>query len=663
MKLKKIFSVLICMVMLFPTAALAGESDIVLDEINLVGMSAPVKYQEVKKQNIREISGNNAFSFYSGNWYRTADQANVYAGDKFDSGTEYYYTFEVCVNSAYVISPECEFTLNGEKIPAENIRYSKRSAYIKTRNYMTEGKPKTLLEKIILRNVAQPASGDSPSELLERITVPEGEPYTIQRGWWAYKLPNGHSAFAWSDFSDGSEYSLTLKLKIDDEYATSYTKTKIELPDSVGTPSATRVSGVLSSPETDTPYVVISYTVKKPQSKIITLDANGGTFTNQSAASAELFTDNSGRITVLPDKADQIYKRGYYLIGWFTQQVGGDRVDTSTVYNTDTTLYAHWGEIIDEVRLYTVMPLPERKPVLFKLGNDEYSVSQYWQSTDSEGLAFSDDEVINEEAEKQNILLTKYKKNKFYLYYAEMTSAVDKQFTAETKIYLNNQKLENNLTYPSKQLTVSESYVAAERSFEVFGGGAVEIPSGVCGSAIEQIDLNNYISCASGSFTVTPDSNFTAYGLRITDKRYITGNYPTGETDEQTFNLTVTNSNNATKNLAVHIGRARQSAFIDRQTKEVNVNCKTSSGTAVVKVCAPSGITPVYKWQSKMSNGIWYDLAPLPNCSGADTAVLVIDSSQSGTIRCVITVGSTTLISSVIKYTVSHNYQSYEKKT
>ncbi len=659
--LKKLFSVLICIIMLFPAAVSANDSDIVLEEINLTGMTAPAKYQEVKKQTIREVSGNSAFSVYSGNWYRTADQAIVYTGNKFDSGTEYYYTFEVCVSSKYVISPECVFKLDGEKIPAENIRYSKRSAYIKTNNYITEGTKKQILDKITLYNVAQPAYNDSTSELLKKITVPEDAQYKIHRAWWGYKLPNGRSAFAGADFSKGDKYSLTLELDLDDGYGTSYTNTKIDLQNSIGTPNETFVRGVLSDPEKYNPSITISYTVKQPESKTVTLDANGGTFPAQSVNTMKLLTDKNGQVASLPDQADLIYKKGCYLIGWFTKKDGGEQVDTSKKYLQDTTLYAHWGEIIDEVKLYTVMPLPDRRPVLFKLnGNGDYSVSQYWYNTDSEMLAFSDDDIVNAEAEKQNILLKQYEKSKFYQYYAEITSVRDKQFTNETKIYLNGEKLENNLTYPSKRLTVSESYIAAERKFEVFDGGAVEIPAGICGDTVKTIDLNNYISCSSGSYTVTADSDFSAYGLKLENGRYIKGRYPNTETKEETFTLTVT-SGSISKELSVHIGRSQKTAFIESQTKEINVSCEIAGGAAIVNVCAPSDVTPKYEWQIKTSAGDWMSLIGFPNCSGADTAVLVLNSPQSATIRCKITAG-TTKITGTIRYNVNHNYKTYSKK-
>lgn len=72
---------------------------------------------------------------------------------------------------------------------------------------------------------------------------------------------------------------------------------------------------------------------------------------------------------------------------------------------------------------------------------------------------------------------------------------------------------------------MSREYFCAEASaFKVYNKKPVEIPAGVSGSSID-VDLRNYISCA-GSFTVTCDAEFAAYGLSIIDNRYIIGAYP-----------------------------------------------------------------------------------------------------------------------------------------
>ena len=33
---------------------------------------------------------------------------------------------------------------------------------------------------------------------------------------------------------------------------------------------------------------------------------------------------------------------GYTFDGWYTEPVGGSKVTTSTVFTSDTTIYAHW---------------------------------------------------------------------------------------------------------------------------------------------------------------------------------------------------------------------------------------------------------------------------------------------------------------------------------
>ncbi len=75
----------------------------------------------------------------------------------------------------------------------------------------------------------------------------------------------------------------------------------------------------------------------------ITFDANGGTLTG----------DNSKKVTysktygTLPEPK----KEGHVFIGWYTEKVNGNKIESSSILNTtgDKTLYAHW-----QVASYTV---------------------------------------------------------------------------------------------------------------------------------------------------------------------------------------------------------------------------------------------------------------------------------------------------------------------
>ena len=68
----------------------------------------------------------------------------------------------------------------------------------------------------------------------------------------------------------------------------------------------------------------------------ITFDANGG-----QCDTTSMYTDTAGKLSALPTPA----RGGYTFDGWFTEQSGGTAVTAETVYNADTTLYAHWTAI------------------------------------------------------------------------------------------------------------------------------------------------------------------------------------------------------------------------------------------------------------------------------------------------------------------------------
>ena len=65
----------------------------------------------------------------------------------------------------------------------------------------------------------------------------------------------------------------------------------------------------------------------------ITFDANGG-----QCDTTSMYTDTAGKLSTLPTPK----RGGYTFDGWFTEQSGGTAVTAETVYNANTTLYAHW---------------------------------------------------------------------------------------------------------------------------------------------------------------------------------------------------------------------------------------------------------------------------------------------------------------------------------
>ena len=80
---------------------------------------------------------------------------------------------------------------------------------------------------------------------------------------------------------------------------------------------------------------------------VVSFDANGGWVSLES-----LTTAANGRLPSLPTPI----RDGYSFVGWFTAPEGGSSVSTNTVFNTNTTIYAHWFEIIDSTCAVTVNP-------------------------------------------------------------------------------------------------------------------------------------------------------------------------------------------------------------------------------------------------------------------------------------------------------------------
>ena len=66
----------------------------------------------------------------------------------------------------------------------------------------------------------------------------------------------------------------------------------------------------------------------------IGLDAQGGT-----CSTVVVYTALSGKLESIPEQPTM---DGYTFDGWYTEPVGGSKISTSTVFTSDTTIYAHW---------------------------------------------------------------------------------------------------------------------------------------------------------------------------------------------------------------------------------------------------------------------------------------------------------------------------------
>lgn len=100
-----------------------------------------------------------------------------------------------------------------------------------------------------------------------------------------------------------------------------------------GLPAGTYTATVtVDGTSVDAKSFVVSFTVSAATEYTITFDGNGGTL------SATSMTTTGQKLASLPAPP----RSGYIFDGWFTAVTGGDRVTVDTVFNGNTTIYAHW---------------------------------------------------------------------------------------------------------------------------------------------------------------------------------------------------------------------------------------------------------------------------------------------------------------------------------
>jgi len=71
---------------------------------------------------------------------------------------------------------------------------------------------------------------------------------------------------------------------------------------------------------------------------VIIFDAAGGTVSPYYG-----MTGTGGKLSSLPSSAK---RNGYTFVDWYTEEIGGKRVTTSTVFEGDATIYAHWTPVL-----------------------------------------------------------------------------------------------------------------------------------------------------------------------------------------------------------------------------------------------------------------------------------------------------------------------------
>ena len=658
--------------------ALAAEPQ-VLTELKLTGMnSVSVEaWGKATKPTIQVEEHWDAFTVQPGRWYRVCDMANLGCDGtyRFEPGTEYYYRFEVKnvktqQTQQYKVDGSTKIYLDDWEVPKENISFIGNDIYINSKIYKTAG-ARTFLDAIEVQNVAQPNTFSSPEELAAAIAVPDGKPYRLYHCGWQAWDPDKRDYVAATDFLTADRARLYVYLILDEDYGLNR-NTQLKLGN-----SPEPLEPLIRTIPTDANgiYMIrLDYMVNKPEPATLTFDANGGKFSAHGDKETITWETNSLGTTggqKLPDTYNEIQRSGWVLDGWYTQQEGGVKVTSDTVYYDDTTLYAHWKPLIERVDIFMTPPAPGRAPVFYACESEFYETSgQYWEETlpeTSDAMPHMAADPVRELAGyPEEYLLTAFEAGTNYEFGCTLLAAEGYGFSPETKVYLNGSPVtDQNWSATANELKVVSFNICREPEGAArFSEWPIKIPAGVSGSPI-RVDLRDYLGTVDGC-TVTGDAAFQASGLSIKENRYITGTYPAQAIGEQTFSLTVASSDDwGTRILTVHMGETRTAPWITMLSPTTEEYCDTMAGL-VCEVCAPADAAVTYDWQYLMPDGKYWSIRDLvskgflkemvlfpdpndPNVdpeTASDTGVAGYDSpclyisgiDASGTYRCVVTV-------------------------
>ncbi len=599
-----------------------------------------------------------------GAWVRTYDHKPIYQNDKLMSGTEYTYRFCLVVSGSYSFDKSCKVNVGGKIIPAENLEiyYSGSSGvrvtrmYITTEGYYTDGQKREFIDEIVIRGTAQPILGVSDNAYVAE--VPTGAPYNVNRVSWVAYDKQGRSFSVNVDenkFNQSDRYCKSIDIEFSEKYAVS-DNTRVVLEDAVGEPT----KALIISREANKATVRLEYNVKQPTIPTVTFNANGGHFSNGAETSA-WSTRYDGTFEFLPEERTVI-RSGYSFEGWYTEPVGGDRVDETETFFADTILYAQWKEAISEVRINgLVLPMPGRKPVFVESVPDGAEYRIEYSGWLSEEAGITNNAAANDYLKSEGMpLLTAFDEDEFYSYEANVVSVSGKKFAANAKYYINGVEIEKkNSEISLESVSIKCQYYAHESSFKVYNENPITIPSGIIGSEITQVDLKDYISAPDG-FTISAPAGFP---FELKSDRYICGTRPDHATGDATYTLTVT-SDKKNGQLKIKVGATVAEAMVLKQPIAAKVDCaKGDRAVLNVEVAAANSTALTYSWQFfNLGDKKWYDLSMLASSgllefSGENTANLAIgakDIAGNLKFRCKIKADGKTFYSDVADVVATH---------
>lgn len=178
----------------------------------------------------------------------------------------------------------------------------------------------------------------------------------------------------------------------------------------------------------------------------VTFDACGGNVTT-----ASMTINADGKLENLPNNPT---RSGYIFNGWYTEPTGGTKITTSTVFNTNTTVYAQWTYVIDEIGIdqastdsYKVGDVPTATAFAYDKNQENYTFYEKWEELDSnyEPVAFwySDEDMMNAVPTDKRIIT--FEEGKKYSYSIVAKPKDNYAFAAKDtlKVALNRENISN----------------------------------------------------------------------------------------------------------------------------------------------------------------------------------------------------------------------------
>ncbi len=679
---KRIVSLFLCIAMVFslmPFTAFATPYDecSLITVVNLSGAQAVENLNKIPSHNqVVPIAngGDGRYRVDSVSCVET-NSGTLYTNDPLCSGVSYYLDIVLVPNDGYSfpfdISDEGQpvsVTMDGLAVESEdyysymkNGSRGERSLKVKY-HFTVPGEPVEYLNHVELTVLEKPIYGVTALYGSDACVVPEDAPYEISTAVWRYRESNGGWAPS-QNFRENGPFQLWVNIEPkEDSNIRFITSPKINLngfTDCTYTRSIRDAEGIC--------YLYLQFDVEYPPTHPLTFDPCGGTFPD---GSTEIFTGHTRLDGGASHYFSEMKRSGYNFKGWYSAPVGGEKIPADTKFYVPTTVYAQWTPCIDEVFIENFIPPTAGKAPVFTAkvpDGAQYTIAeQLWDTGSGEDtLRFTTSlaemsamKTFEQEYGKDFILRT-FESSKVYNYSIQLKAADGLEFGKETTVHFNGTQRVIHAFSDTLDYAVTFD-CSAPNAFVVYDGAVVK--SGVCGTAIETVDLNNFVR-AKTACTFTAASGKPSW-LNLSSNGRLTGTRPSSAQAATSFTVNVFDGN-TTKVMTVSVEPVTtQWVFVTQPQNFDSAFCDSQ----IYFVAETTAENPTYSWQMYEPNyKQWLPMSSLATMlsldymeAGSMMAFMVSEDNPVDftgcQFRCRVTADGVSQFSSAAKLSVEHRY-------